>query len=143
MAFVTVHKDLNRIKSRIAFGMSKKQLICFGAAAAAGVPAYIFTRGALGSSAAALLMIGIMLPFFFFAMYEKDEQPAEIILRNYVRACIFWSGIRQYKTENLYEIIEKEGKIGAIQSKTTAKTIGIKRPSGKTESGGSKKIRKK
>jgi hypothetical protein len=36
----------------------------------------IFTRGAIGNSAAALLMIGVMLPLFFFAMYEKEATPA-------------------------------------------------------------------
>jgi hypothetical protein len=37
-----------------------------------GLPAYLFSRGSIGNSAAMFLMIGLMLPFFFLAMYERD-----------------------------------------------------------------------
>jgi hypothetical protein len=140
MAFVSVPKDLNRVKSKLAFNMTKRQLICFGAAAAIGVPVYIFTRGAIGNSPAVLLMMGLMLPFFFTAMYEKDGQPAEIVLRNIIRTRFYWAGIRPYKTENMYEILEKEGKNIATENKTAAKTPVSKRPTGKGKQGGRKKI---
>jgi len=126
-----VPKDLSRVKSKIAFGLSKRQLICFGSAAVIGVPTYIFTRGVIGNSAAALLMIGLMLPLFFLAMYEKDNQPAEIILRNYIRAKIYFPRIRPYKTENLYEMIEREAKNIADKNKTAAETSVGKRNAGK------------
>jgi hypothetical protein len=119
MAFVQVPKDLSTVKSKVALNLTKRQLICFGTAAAIGVPTYIFTRGAIGNSMAAFLMIGLMLPLFFIAMYEKDGQPAEVILRNYIRVRFFYSGIRPYKTENLYEIIEKEENFIDSENKTT------------------------
>jgi len=122
MAFVNVPKDLSKVKTKIALNLTKRQLICFGAAGIIGIPVYIFTRGAIGNSAAALLMMGLMLPLFFLAMYEKDGQPAEKILRNIVRARFAWPGKRPYKTENLYEIIEKEARTVATQNKTTTKT---------------------
>ena len=131
MAFVSVPKDLSRVKSKLAFNMTKRQLICFGIAAVLGIPAYIFTRKTIGNTGAALLMMGIMLPLFFLAMYEKDGQPAEKVIRNYIRTKIYWPGIRPYKTENFYAILEKEGKNGATQNKTAAKTPVGKRPSGK------------
>lgn len=125
IAFVNVPKDLSRVKTKVALNLTKRQLICFGAAAIVGIPAYIFTRGTIGNSAAALLMIGLMLPLFLLAMYEKDGQPAEMILRNYIRTRIFWPGKRPYKNENLYETIVKEAKNIASQNKTTAKkTVG-------------------
>jgi len=140
MPFVQVPKDLSAVKSKVALNLTKRQLICFGTAAAIGVPTYIFTRGAIGNSMAAFLMIGLMLPLFFIAMYEKDGQPAEVILmlplffiamyerdgqpaevilRNYIRARFFYPGIRPYKTENLYEIIEMEGNFIDSENKTT------------------------
>jgi hypothetical protein len=133
MAFVNVPKDLSRVKTRIIFNLTKRQLICFGSAAVVGIPAYIFTRGAIGNSAAALLMIAAMLPFFFVGIYEKDGQPAERILRNVVRARFVWPGTRPYKTENLYEIITGGGKDIASQNKTAAKATVQKRPSGKVK----------
>lgn len=52
MAYVPVPKDLSKIKTKLAFNLTKRQLICFSAAACVGLPAYFFSRGALGNSAA-------------------------------------------------------------------------------------------
>lgn len=38
MAFVPVPKDLNRVKTKVMFNLTKRQLICFSIAAAVGVP---------------------------------------------------------------------------------------------------------
>ncbi|GHV39921.1 hypothetical protein FACS189490_04290 [Clostridia bacterium] len=85
-----------------------------------GVPAFLLTKGAIGNSAAVFLMIGIMLPFFFFAMFERDGQPAEKILRNFLRAKL-WPGTRPYKTENLYKYLNEEGGRAFVgQEKTQA-----------------------
>jgi len=127
MAFVNVPKDLSTVKTKVALNLTKRQLICFGAAAVIGIPAYIFTRGAIGNSAAALLMIAVMFPLFFIGIYEKDGQPAEKILRNIIRTRFLWPGKRPYKTENLYEILEKEARSIGNQTETTAKAAVRKR----------------
>ena len=111
MAYVPVPKDLSKIKTKLAFNLTKRQLICFSAAASVGLPAYLLTRRALGNSAAMLLMIGLMLPFFFFAMYEKDRLPLEKVLKNIIRTCFLYPRVRPYKTENFYALLsEKEAK---------------------------------
>ena len=111
MAYVPVPKDLSKIKTKLAFNLTKRQLICFSAAASVGLPTYLLTRGALGNSAAMLLMIGLMLPFFFFAMYEKDGLPLEKVLKNIIRTCFLYPRVRPYKTENFYTLLsEKEAK---------------------------------
>ena len=133
MPFVPVPKDLSRVKTKVAMNLTKRQLICFGAAAVVGVPVYILTRGAIGNQVAALLMIGLMLPFFMLAMYEKDGMPAEKILRNMIRARFLWPGKRVYKTENFYEVIGKEAKTIAAKKQTAAKAGVGKRPAGKRE----------
>ena len=111
MAYVPVPKDLSKIKTKLAFNLTKRQLICFSAAASVGLPTYLLTRGALGNSAAMLLMIGLMLPFFFFAMYEKHGLPLEKVLKNIIRTCFLYPRVRPYKTENFYALLsEKEAK---------------------------------
>ena len=122
MAFVNVPKDLNKIKSKAVFNLSFRQLICFGTGASIGVPTYIFIRGTIGDTAAALLMIGLMLPFFFLAMYEKDGLPAEKVLYNIIRSRLYYPVTRPYKTQNLYEVLEKEEKSIAKQTAETTKT---------------------
>ena len=131
MAFVNIPKDLNKVKTKVALNLTKRQLVCFGAAAFVGIPVYIFSRGVIGNSAGALLMIAVMFPLFFMGIYEKDGIPAEKILKNIIRARFVWPGKRPYKTENLYETLVKEGKDIATQNKTAAKAPVSKRPTGK------------
>ena len=130
MAYVSVPKDLTKIKTKLALNLSKRQLICFALAAAIGVPTYLVTKDVIGNTAAVFLMIGLMLPFFFLAMFEKDGQPAEKIIRNFIRSK-FWPGTRPYKTENLYKYLSEGGKPVADQGKTTTNTFGKEYPSGK------------
>jgi len=129
MAFVPVPKDLSRVKTKVAFNLTKRQLVCFASAGAIGVPVYFLTRGAIGNSAAVLIMMGLMLPLFFLAMYERDGQPAEVVLKNFIRAKL-WPDKRPYITENLYQYLEEEAKnigeynTGAAAQVTTAGRAG-------------------
>lgn len=107
MPYVPVPKDLTKVKTKLMFNLTKRQLICFSAAAVVGLPAYFLTRGTIGNTASVLLMIGVMTPFFFFAMYEKDGQPAEKILKNIIRFKL-WPKQRLYRTENLYRTLSKK-----------------------------------
>lgn len=102
MAYVSVPKDLNRVKTKVLFNLTKRQLICIVIAAAIGIPFYFLTRGSLGTSNAATGMVILMLPAFLFALYEKDGMPLEKILRNFIRVKILYPGIRPYQTENIY-----------------------------------------
>ena len=88
--------------------LNKRQLVCFGSAGAVGIPFYIFTKGVIGTQASALIMVALMLPFFFLAMYEKDGFPAEKILYFMLRQKILTPGIRPYKSENLYRQLEEK-----------------------------------
>ena len=60
---------------------------------------------------AALLMVAVMLPFFFIAMYEKDGQPAEKYLRDVIEMRFLRPGIRRYRVENLYEQLKEREKM--------------------------------
>lgn len=104
---VAVPKDLSGIKTKVAFNLTKRQIICFSGAALVGIPFYLFTKDVIGTQAAALIMVTVMLPFFFLAMYEKDGFPAEKILYFMVRQKFLTPGIRPYKSENLYKTLEE------------------------------------
>ncbi len=108
---VTVPKNLSGIKTKVALNLTKRQLICFGLAASAGVPLYLATRKPIGTEMAAFMMIAAMLPFFFFAMYEKDGMPAEKILKIICRQRFLTPGIRRYESENLYRQLAEQEKI--------------------------------
>ena len=99
MPYVNVPNDLSKIKTKIAFNLTKRQLICFGMGAAIGVPTYLLTRQAIGNTGALFAMLAIMLPAFLLAMYEKDGLPFEKVIRNIIRVKFTRPGIR---TENIY-----------------------------------------
>ena len=105
---VAVPKNLSGIKTKVAMNLTKRQLVCFGSAGAVGIPFYIFTKGVIGTQASALIMVALMLPFFFLAMYQKDGFPAEKILYFMLRQKILTPGIRPYKSENLYRQLEEK-----------------------------------
>ncbi|OUN34175.1 PrgI family protein [Lachnoclostridium sp. An76] len=103
MAFVSVPKDLTKVKNKVVLNLTKRQLICLSAAAAIGLPFYFLTRELIGTTNAATGMVLLMLPAFLFAMYEKDGLPLEKILWNIVTVKFLKPAIRRYEVENFYE----------------------------------------
>lgn len=107
MAFVSVPKDLTKVKNKVVLNLTKRQIICLVIAAAVGLPFYFLTKGYIGTSNAATGMVILMLPAFMFAMYEKDGLPLEKILWNIINVKFLKPSIRRYEVENLYEMQEK------------------------------------
>ena len=120
MAYVPVPKDLTQVKTKLVLNLTKRQLIFFSLAAAVGVPFYFLTRKGLGSSIAAILMVTVMLPFFFMAMYEKDGLPLEKVLKNVITVKLIRPPVRKYEVENLYEKkrILTKAKGGTVRGKS-------------------------
>lgn len=111
MPYVTIPKDLSRIKNKLVFNLTKRQLISFSLAGGIGIPFYLFSRSVIGGDVAAFLMIALMLPFMAFGVYEKDGQPLEKILYHMIRERFLLPRIRVYQTDNLYSALERQAKI--------------------------------
>ncbi len=124
MPYVNVPNDLSKVKTKMALNLTKRQLVCFGGAAAVGIPSYLLARGAIGNTGAMFVMLVIMLPAFLLAMYEKDGLPFEKVVHNIIRARYLRPGIRPYQTENIYApftgrgAVRKEDAIGKGKQKT-------------------------
>ena len=108
MAYVNVPKDLTKIKSKVLFNLTKRQLICFGLAALMGVPLFFLLRGPAGNSVAAMCMMLVMLPFFMLAMYEKHGQPLEKIVGNILKVAVIRPKQRPYRTNNFYSVLQRQ-----------------------------------
>ena len=108
MAYVPVPKDLNAVKTKVMFNLTKRQILCFGGGALIGVPLFFLLKGHIGSSAAALCMMLVMLPFFLLAMYEKNGQPLETLIRNIVQVCFLRPKQRPYRTNNFYDLLNRQ-----------------------------------
>ena len=107
-SYISVPRDLTRVKTKVFFGLTKRQLICFGAAALIGIPSFFLLRSTGNLSLAAMGMIIIMLPLFFLAMYEKDGQPLEVIARHFIQSKFIRPKIRPYQTNNFYTALVRQ-----------------------------------
>ena len=107
-AYIPVPRDLTRVKTKVFFNLTKRQLICFGAAALIGVPLFFLVKSSGNVSLAALTMIIVMLPLFFLAMYEKDGQPLEVIARQFIQAKVIRPKVRPYQTNNYYDALMRQ-----------------------------------
>lgn len=108
MAYVPVPKDLTKIKTKVMFNLTKRQLICFSLAAIAGIPLFFLLKAHTSVSAAALMMVLSMLPFFMFALYEKNGQPLEVLLRHIIQARFLRPKQRLYRTDNFYAVLDRQ-----------------------------------
>ena len=111
MAYVSVPKDLSTVKTKVVLNLTKRQLICFSAALAVGLPLFFLTKDSVGTSASSLLMIFSMLPLFMFALYEKHGQPLEVILKHYIEVRFLNPKQRPYKTDNFYAVLMRQDKL--------------------------------
>lgn len=108
MAYVTIPKDLTKVKSKVLFGLTKRQLICFGTAALLGVPLFFLLKRTASSSTAAFCMIIVMLPFFLLAMYERHGQPLEVVAGQIIRSMFLRTKERPFQTNNFYAVLERQ-----------------------------------
>ena len=108
MAYVPVPKDLTKVKSKVLFNLTKRQLICFGSGALIGVPLFFLLRGSLGASSAAILMVLSMLPLFVMGLYEKNGRPLEKVLGDVIQTVFLRPKRRPYQTDNLYAALMRQ-----------------------------------
>lgn len=111
MAYVPVPKDLSKIKTKVAFNLTKRQIVCFAAALITGLPLFFLLKDSAGTSLAAFVMIVIMLPCFLMAMYEKHGQPLETVVKNIIQTKFVRPKERPYQTQNLYAVLERQRKL--------------------------------
>lgn len=111
MAYVPVPTDLTKVKTKVAFNLTKRQLICFSVGALIGIPLFFLLRAPVGNSAAAMLMMLVMLPFFMLAMYEKHGLPLEKIVSSIIKTAVIRPKQRPYRTNNFYAVLERQEKL--------------------------------
>ena len=93
---------------KVAFNLTKRQLIFFAAALLVGLPLFFLLKDSAGTSLAAFVMILVMLPCFLLAMYEKHGQPLETLIKNIIQTKFIRPKERPYQTENFYAVLERQ-----------------------------------
>lgn len=108
MAYVPVPKDLNTVKTKVMFNLTKRQLICFSLAGLCAFPVFYAIKDVTTPNIATLALMAVCFPFFMFAMFEKHGQPLEVILKQMYMVKYGVAKERPYKSVNLYEQLEKQ-----------------------------------
>ena len=111
MAYVTITKDLTEVKDKVAFGLTKRQIVCFSLGGIAGVGTYFLTRHSLGNDLALLLLIALAAPFMLFGLYEKNGQPLEVFLGHLIQNKFIRPKVRIYQTNNLYSALVRQSQL--------------------------------
>ena len=115
---VNVPRDLSRVKEKVAFNLTKRQLICFTLAGMIGVPIFFLVKSVSDNvSASTFLMMAVMMPLFFMAMYEKNGETIERVIQH----AIDWKR-RKPATEESFEQMFKDG-ICRVDENYYSKTI--------------------
>ena len=107
-SYISVPRDLTKVKSKVMFNLTKRQLICFGVAALIGVPTFFLLKSIGSTSMAAMGMMVVMMPLFFLAMYEKNGQPLEVFMSHFIQANFTRPKVRPYQTDNYYAALMRE-----------------------------------
>ena len=126
-SYISVPKDLTRVKNKVLWGLTKRQLICLSFAVLLGVPVYFWLKDIATSNIASIGMMAVMMPLFFVAMYEKNGQPLEVLLHHFIQANFVRPKVRPYKTNNYYRLLEEhreEEKSSVRVSKENTKETG-------------------
>lgn len=110
-AYVRIHKDLAQVKSKVFLNLTARQLVCFGSGILVGLPLFFVLNKLLPSSAAAVIMICVMMPFFLFGLYEKNGQPLEKVLHYYIQSHFIRPKKRPYRTDNAYTALVRQAKL--------------------------------
>lgn len=106
-SYISVPRDLTKVKSKVFLNLTKRQLICFSVAGLIGIPSFFLIKSIAQVNVAVMGMMVIMMPIFFFAMYEKNGRPLEVYLGHFIEAVFRRPKKRPYKTDNYYSALER------------------------------------
>ena len=120
MFYSSINTDFAAYETKVAFGLTKRQIICFLAAAILGFPVYFFTKDLIGTDLAGILMILIMVPFFLLAMYKKNGLNLETVIKNYIKEQYLKDKIRPVTKTPMIKEMENTSKKDAKKEPVSA-----------------------
>ena len=107
MAYVPIPKDLKKVKTKVAFNLTKRQLIGFTIAGLIGIPIYLFMRKVVPND------------IFFITLFEKDGLSFEKYFK-YIYLHKFYQPQKRVRKE-VY--LERQKKDSAAKVRTKPKEI--------------------
>ena len=112
--YVPIPKDLKKVKTKVAFNLTRRQLIGFTLAGFVGIPVYLFMRKFMPNDIAILFLIISTLPIFFVTLFEKDGLTFEKYFKyiDKVDGYVTQQGSKGLEYNNVMVIINDDEKRG-------------------------------
>ncbi|MDY6171680.1 PrgI family protein [Streptococcus suis] len=132
MAYVPIPKDLKKVKTKVAFNLTRRQLIGFSVAALVGIPTYLFMRKFVPNDIAVIFLIVATLPIFFITLFEKDGLTFEKYFK-YIYLHKFYQPSKRVRRE-VY--LEQEKKNTADKLRKKSKNLSTKQEKSKKREDG-------
>lgn len=110
---IKIPKDLDNIREKFMFGLTKRQCLCFAIAFILGVPVYFLVRKQ-GIELGILAMGFTAAPAIICGIYKKNGLTFEKHFKFTIRF-LKRPKLRLYKSENIYELIEKQIEINNLR----------------------------
>lgn len=110
--YIKIPKDLDDIREKFMFGLTKRQVICFAIGFAVGIPVFFLTKSK-GIELAILLMGLSAAPAIICGIYKKNGMTFEKYIK-YIFGFFKNPKIRTYISENIYTSIEKQIEINRL-----------------------------
>ena len=112
---ITVPMDINKIKSKVAFGLTKRQLVCFSLGAVVAIPVWIATHKILPTDISTLCVVCLIIPFFITAFHEKNGKHLERVLYDFIRWKYIFPQVRKKGKEVINNGVNKNIKNKSIR----------------------------
>lgn len=119
---VSIPKELKNIKSKLFFGLTKRQLIGFGIALALGLPVFFMLKK-FNVDVAMYGLFFTALPIIFGTIFTKDGMPAEVWLKIFIEYKYLNPQKRYYKVSKMNKGLAAERNM--IDDKKVRKTQSI------------------
>lgn len=106
--YVKIPKDMALIKQKFMFGLTKRQIVCFGIGLLLGLPAFFIVKSFVNDLTIAIMAMGIIaMPFIMCGLYNKNglhlEQSAKLMVEFLKKP-----KVRTYQSENMFSSIERQ-----------------------------------
>ncbi len=105
--FVKIPKDISLIKQKFAFGLTKRQLICFVIGLSMGLPAFFIIKALIDDITISVVALSVFsAPGIACGLYEKNGQHFEDKIKLLVKF-LKLPKVRTYQSENMFDAIER------------------------------------
>lgn len=117
MSVIKIPKDLNDIKEKFIFGLTKRQIICFGGGLALGLPTYFLCKSVIGLGLTGSLtaMCIVAAPLIFAGIYKKHGITFEKSVK-FMFDFLRKPKKRYYRTTNFYRCMENQMEYTRLQN---------------------------